>query len=92
MMRGTLKRWSSTAGACASTRLAVEARDFGVGTQDVLDWERVGRRRDAGGVEAAHGVDMLEDGRQLAGVAVDLTFVESEPGEARDVAHLFRPR
>ena len=50
----------------------------------------MGRGRHVVGVQPAHGVDVLEDGRQLQRHSPDLVVVEGEPGEACHVTHLAR--
>ena len=61
-MRGTWKKLASRRGAFASaSSTGSDGADL-VGAQRAVERHRVRHRLDAGGVELAHGVDVVEDG------------------------------
>ena len=87
-IRGTLNRCCSTAGAPPSASSGDRHGAFSSGAVDVLQRERVGRRRDVVGGDLADLGDRLEDHRELRGEVVELGVGQVDPGQMGQVGDL----
>ena len=87
-IRGTLNRCCSTSGAPASASSGDRHGAVLVRPEDVLQRERVRRRRDVVGGDLADLGDRLEDHRELRGEVVELGVGQVDPGQMGQVGDL----
>ena len=84
-MRGTRKRWSSTAGAAASTSSRSRLGRGSSARSTLLKGDRVRRRLEVRQVQRRHVGRVVEHGPQLRGEELDLLVTQIQPGQACDV-------
>ena len=88
-MRGTWKKLASRRGALASASSTGSDGATWSGAQRAVERHRVRHRLDARGVELPHGVDVVEDGVEIARHARDLLVGEREARQDRQLTHFF---
>ncbi len=84
-IRGTRKRWSSTAGAAASTSSRSRLGRGSSARKTLLQGDRVRRRLQVRQVERRHVGGVIEHGPQLLGEELDLLVAQIQPGQVCDV-------